>query len=331
MNPRNLPVYREPVLPPLALDSANSWNIAPEGYLAKDPSLIANTEVLTLPAFDDLHKQRYFIDIFLSKSQIIQWTASVSQDWIRLSKNNGLLSPGAGKKEMRVWVDIDWSKISQQEPLTGTISFVGGGKQFVVNVRSAKVDMPELYSHDGFVANNGMVSIHATHFSRQTNRAPYQWKPVDGLGYSGSVLQAWPLAKTNQVSIDVDSIKRNYAFVEYDFYTFSSAQPFVYIFSLPTHPINNNYSVRYAVSIDDGPLKIVDTRTFGRSEEWKQNVLRNRAERKIEMPLLQAGKHVLKIYSVDPGVILDEIRIDLGGLKRAYGTVPETKVLRLNK
>ena len=35
--------------------------------------------------------------------------------------------------------------------------------------------------------------------------------------------------------------------------------------------------MRYAVSIDDGPLTIVDFKTFGRSEEWKQNVLRNRA------------------------------------------------------
>jgi beta-xylosidase len=31
----------------------------------------------------------------------------------------------------------------------------------------------------------------------------------------------------------------------------------------------------------------------------KQNVLRSRAERKIEMPFLQAGKHTLKIYAVD--------------------------------
>jgi hypothetical protein len=114
--------------------------------------------------------------------------------------------------------------------------------------------------------------------------------------------------------------------VEYDFYTFSPAEPLVYVFSLPTHPVNNNYSVRYAASIDDGPVKIVDTKTFGRSEEWKQNVLRNRAERKIEMPSLQPGKHVLKIYCIDPGVILDEIRIDLGGMKKAYGVIPETKI-----
>jgi hypothetical protein len=32
----------------------------------------------------------------------------------------------------------------------------------------------------------------------------------------------------------------------------------------------------------------------------------------------------LKIYGIDPGVMLDEIRIDLGGLKKAYSLLPET-------
>lgn len=37
------------------------------------------------------------------------------------------------------------------------------------------------------------------------------------------------------------------------------------------------------------------------------------------------GKHTLKIYVVDPGVILDEIQIDLRGLKKAYSALQETK------
>ena len=86
------------------------------------------------------------------------------------------------------------------------------------------------------------------------------------------------------------SIKKNNAYLEYDFYTFSSAAPVINVFTLPTHPLNTNYSMRYAVSIDNAPLKVVDFRTYGRSEEWKQNVLRNQAERKIQMPFLQQRK-----------------------------------------
>lgn len=81
------------------------------------------------------------------------------------------------------------------------------------------------------------------------------------------------------IPADSSAFIKNNACVEYDFHTFTAGAAEVSIFSLPTHPLNNKYSMRYAVAVDDGPLKIIDFRTFGRSEEWKQNVLSNRAEK----------------------------------------------------
>jgi hypothetical protein len=326
MNPRNLAVYQEPVLPEISIDSTNGWSMAPEGYVTKDSSLVGAGGALSLPAFDGFNQQRYFVDLFLTKNQEVNWAASVSNGWIRLSKNNGLLSPGQGMKQVRIWVDIDWSKLSTNEKGAGHIICTGGGQQMVVNVQVTKRNKNELAGYNGFIEDNGFISMHATHFTRQTNNALHQWKVINGLGYTGNALQALPLTISNEIATDPDSIKTRHSFVAYDFYTFSSVNPFVTVFTLPTHPINNNFSVRYAVSIDNGPLKVVDMKTFGRSEEWKQNVLRNRAERRIEMPFLKAGKHTLKIYCVDPGVILDEIRIDLGGLKKTYSTIPETRM-----
>jgi hypothetical protein len=326
MNPRNLPVYQSPVLPGIHIDSTIIWSIAPEGYVTRDSSLLGNKDVLSLPAFDNLNKQQYFIDIFLSKKKNIQWNAIASHNWIRLSKNNGMLGPDLGMKQIRIWVDIDWDKFAGNEKAVGLITFVGGDKKVAVNLQAVKVYKPELTAHKIFVENNGFVSMRGANFTRQTNRTSNQWKIISDFGYTGKVLQAFPLSIEGNSLTAPDSIKRLNAVVEYDFYTLSSATPYVTVFGLPTHPINNNYNLRYAVSIDNGPLRMVDIKTFGRSEEWKQNVLRNRAERKIVMPFLEAGKHTLKIYTVDPGVILDEIRIDLGGLIKAYSTVPETRI-----
>ncbi len=325
MKPRNLPVYQEPVIPPIHIDSTNEWSIAPEGFVTKDSTLTGDANHLSLPSFDNLNKQKYFIDIFLSKHKTVRWSATVSNNWIRLSQNTGLLTPEAGKKQMRIWVDIDWSKVSATKNVSGTIFFSADGKQMAVKIRAAK-NNPELSGYNGFVENNGFVSIHAAHFTRQVNKPSLQWKVIDGLGYTGSSLEALPLEINENPLNDPDSIERSNSFVEYDFYSFSPAKPSVTVFALPIHPVNNNFSVRYAISIDGGPAKMADIRTFNRSEEWKQNVQRNRAERKIEMPFLPGGKHILKIYCVDPGVILDEIRIDLGGLRKAYSTMPETKI-----
>ncbi|MES2332521.1 MAG: glycosyl hydrolase 115 family protein [Bacteroidota bacterium] len=326
MKPRNLAVYQTPDLPRLTIDSTSDWSISPEGFVTKDSSLLPNNGLLSLPLFDNLNKQKYFVDIFLSKNQTTRWSASISNNWIHLSQNNGVLSPEMGNNQTRIWVDVDWSKFGQNGKGNGNIIFTSGGKQMMLKIQATKINQSALSGYNGFIENNGFVSMNATHFSRQTNKPSIQWKLVDGLGYTGSALQALPLSLKSKSPSDPDSIKRNNAFVEYEFYTFSSTTPSVRVFTLPTHPVNNNMSVRYAVSIDNGPVKIINTRTLGRSEEWKQNVLRNRAERKIDMLHLNAGKHTLKIYCIDPGVIVDEIRIDLGGLKKAYGVIPETRM-----
>jgi len=326
MNPRSLPVFLSPVLPNVNIDSTNTWSVAPEGFVTKDSSLLENKSSLSLPAFDNLNKQKYFIDIFLSKQQTVSWSASVSHNWIRLSENNGRLLPEQGKKQERIWVDIDWNKMTNSEKQNGTITFSGSGQQVVVNIRANKIAKPELSGYEGFVENNRFVSMHAVHFTRQTAKPLSRWKLVSGLGYAENGLESFPISTKGQSLSNADSIKRSNAVVEYDFYTLTSATPSVTVFALPTHPVNNNFRVRYALSIDNGPLEIVDIKTFGRSEEWKQNVLRNRAERRIGLPFLKGGKHTLKIYCIDPGVILDEIRIDLGGLKKAYSLLPETKI-----
>lgn len=326
MHPRDLAVYQEPVIAPVHIDSASAWGIAPEGFVKKDSSLLANQASLSLPPFDVLNKQQYFIDLFLNKSQPIKWTASISHPWIRLSNNQGQLLPEPGKNEVRLWVDIDWNNRNGEDNINGQITFKGGDKQIVLSLSADRAKGMKLSNYKGFIENNGFLTMHAGHFSRQNNSQPRQWKAIKGLGYTENAIQALPLIVEGNTKIDLNAIKTSGAFVEYDFYSFTESNPSVTIFALPTHPLNNNHSVRYAVSIDDSPLKLVDIRTVGRSEEWKQNVLRNRAERKIEMPFIKAGEHSLKIFCVDPGVIIDEIRIDLGGLKKAYSVLPETLI-----
>ncbi|MGB8193461.1 MAG: glycosyl hydrolase 115 family protein [Chitinophagaceae bacterium] len=326
MKPRDLPVFHAPVLPEIVITGSDTWSLAPEGFVRNDSSLMNETSVMKLPAFDNVNRQRYFIDVFLSDKQVVQWQAVPSHNWIRLSQSKGVLSPEAGKNQLRIWVDIDWAKVSKAEALKGRIVFKGNGKELAVQLVARRLNIPTLVNGRRFIENNGFVSMHAANFSKRTSKGIYQWQMINGLGYTGKVLQALPLNSEHDLVLsDTQAIKANSSAAEYDFYTFTAAPAVVSSFTLPTHPINNKHSMRYGVSVDDGPVKIVDFRTFGRSEEWKQNVLSNRAERKIQLPFLNAGKHTLKIFAIDPSVTLDEIRIDLGGLKKAYSVIPETK------
>ena len=324
MKPRDLPVFKPPVISGITIDSSEGWSIAPEGFVTKDSSLIDNTNGMELPAFDSLYKQRYFIDVFLSASKDVTWKAMPSHSWIRLSKSSGTLGVEPGKKEERIWVEIDWTQAAVNSSSAGSIVFKSGNKEMKVKLVLRQLNLLQLNKGE-FVENNGYVSIHAANFSRHKTTDPYDQRIMSGVGYTGQLLQVYfTAAKDTILSTDAESIKKNNPYVEYDFQTITAAAPEVTVFTLPTHPLNNQFSMRYGVAVDDGPVTVVDFKTVGRSEEWKQNVLRNRAERTVQLSHLEKGGHKLRIYWIDPGVTLDEIRIDLGGLKKAYSSLPET-------
>ena len=323
MKPRNLPVFLEPDFPEIEVNQPGGWSIACEGVAINDSLLLQGNEIFRLPSFDNLNRQTYFIDVFLTGSKAVEWTVSPSAPWIKLSQSSGRLSADFGNKQVRLFVSVDWTKFPGNKPNQGQITFSGAGKQIFLAVTGSRHSVTG--NLKGFIENNGYVSIKAVHFSRVKNGSG-NWQLLPGIGYAGEALVAGMVALKDTVSIkDTAWVRKNSSFAEYDFYTFSPANSTLTVFTLPTHPLNNSFSMRYAVSIDDGPLKMIDFRTYGRSEEWKQNVLRNRAERTIDLPFLEQGLHKLRIYSVDPGVILDEILVDLGGLKTAYSGIPETK------
>ncbi len=76
----------------------------------------------------------------------------------------------------------------------------------------------------------------------------------------------------------------------------------------PNHPVEGK-QLRYLIQVDEEPAREVEFQTEGRSEEWKENVLRNQALRTTEHPLPERESHILKITALDTGVVVDQIKI----------------------
>ena len=53
-------------------------------------------------------------------------------------------------------------------------------------------------------------------------------------------------------------------------------------------------------------------------QSWKDNVLRNFSVYKSSLYIDKPGKHTLEIYCTDPGMVVEKIIIDLGGLKQSF-------------
>lgn len=77
---------------------------------------------------------------------------------------------------------------------------------------------------------------------------------------------------------------------------------------LPTHPVNGD-RLTFSVSVDGGAPQTFDYQTYDRSEEWKQNVLRNYAQRLAMLPLTEGKEHTLTFKALSEGVYLRSIRL----------------------
>lgn len=320
MQPRNLPVYLQPKLPAIAIDSSQIWNLSPEGYQLNDTSkAAATTDTHSLPVFSKLSKSKYFVDLYISASTELKWVAASYPKWIKLSQSRGVLKPQSGLEEARIWVDVDWSKIRNKRSAEGNISFLAAGKTVEVAVTAIdhSASLPKNYI--GFSGDKGYISMPAKSYSRKTAMNGAYWENIQAPGPAGRYLMAMPLIKKD---IRIETIKTTSPVLEYDFFTFSGAAPTVQVQTLPTHPLNNESRMRYAVSIDDGPLQVLDHTTTGRSEDWKQNVMRNSAIKTFKAQFLEKGHHTLRIYMIDPAVVLQHITIDIGGLQGSYGWIP---------
>jgi hypothetical protein len=111
-------------------------------------------------------------------------------------------------------------------------------------------------------------------------------------------------------------------------YLFHSGKKELIFYVAPTLNFIPNRPVRCAVSFDDEKpvvLTIVpedfDARNGNR--EWEKTVSDNYRIVKSESNT-GSGYHTLKIWMIDPGVVLQKIVVDTGGVKPSYLGPPES-------
>ncbi|OFI35894.1 glycosyl hydrolase 115 family protein [Alteromonas lipolytica] len=331
-SPRELPVFQ---LPPATAANLRdeAVSLVVEGFDVPLNHIINNSHADSLPVINAFTRKPRFIDIVLNSDKQQSWSLSSDEGWIKLSASSGTLTPE--NPVQRVWVSADWDAVpkgidSKEPPLghdfqlippsfkvTASLEFTAGKASHQIGVSVFNPDLHVLSDFDGFVEDLGYVSIAAERFQRSSGSDAATWKVLSGVGYSGGVIQ--PLPVTAESVEAADDLVSQSPSVEYDFYTFNRGSASLQLALVPTHAQYKGRGSRIAVRVDNGPVEFLDFATQGRSETWKNNVLMNRAIAETQTEITSSGKHTLKVWMVDSGVMLDEILIDLGGRKQSYG------------
>lgn len=319
-SPRDLPVFDLLPVPHWRFRD-DGWGVATEG----DEEIRRTSRIngpTNLPRFSRLTDRSYFIDIYLKGLESVYWKATSSAEWIKVSQTEGELVSINGRKQQRLWVSVDWSKLPDAvRSFNGSVVISDDkGEKATISVSADQFSQSALKEYPLHVEDNGFVSIFAENYSRKYAGKQYNWEVFGGLGYSGNSVWADPL----QLAPSARELSEA-PVLEYDIHFRSTRRVKLKIHAIPVHTLTREHKLRIAVAFDGEEPKVIDFQTYGRSEEWKLNVLANNALRETTHQIRSRGNHVLKIYALDPGVMLDRLEIDCGGLPDAYGLIDETR------
>ena len=142
---------------------------------------------------------------------------------------------------------------------------------------------------DGCIATNACDYTHASHGA----------EAVQALGHS---MKAVSVPKSGTLT--------------YEFYCDRDGDATLYTAMIPTQP-NDKGDVRYAVSIDGNEPVVISIKEKGRSEGWKQNVLRGQALKTTPVTLSK-GHHTLKVKALDDNIVFDQWMIDFKPNRKFY-------------
>lgn len=179
---------------------------------------------------------------------------------------------------------------------------------------------------DFFEANN-LVVMEAEHASAFVPGKDANWQKITGLGYNGGAVSVFPA--TVAVRSTPEKILAESPGLQYKIYMQNPGDWKFTVRALPTFSVETGKPQRYAIALDDAPPQIVSL-PFSTSENdrrWSENVLRNAAPTASVHPVANPGLHTLKIWMVDPGIVLDAIAAQIGDAPElGYVWPPETRI-----
>jgi hypothetical protein len=292
----------------------HQWDMPPlSNFSGEGPATLQlateGGDAKALPGFSRYTKDKRFIDLYNSGTGILEWKSSVSDSWIILNNVTGALD-----HEKRLWVSIDWDKVPKGNNVKGVIYLTGLRNNFEVKVSVFNPASPDPQQVNGFIESNGYVSIEAEHYSQKTDKSGLSWTVIKGLGRNDNSVSVLPSVAPAYYTVS-DIIQKSPS-LEYNIHFFSTDTVSSTFYCTPSKPVNKNYKSRIAIAFDNEEPKIISYQNG--------NYIDNLATMNAKHFIKTAGSHTLKVWMVDPGIVIDKIVINTGGVKKSYLGPPES-------
>ncbi len=167
-----------------------------------------------------------------------------------------------------------------------------------------------------FQEKNGYVSIEAENFARKNESDRIHWEVIPDFGKTKSGVTTFPQNAYPKSDEDI--------YLEYDVNFESKGDFEVQLLLAPTLNYNHNKGLRYEISFDGKTPQIVNFNGHYKGElgRWQsEHIIKSKTKHHLSEP----GKHTLRFRVLEPGIVLEKILINTGGLKPSYLGAPESE------
>ena len=166
--------------------------------------------------------------------------------------------------------------------------------------------------------------MEAEHYTGKSEAGDKRWMRIEDYGHTLSAMRA---------SSDVDAPPaepgKNSPCLEYRMYLVDSGRVDVEGVFSATLNFAPGRGLRYGISFDNEPPQVVTlvppayTARDGNSD-WEQTVEDNARHSSTSREIGRPGPHTLKVWMVDPGVVIEKIVVNCGGVRPSYLGPPES-------
>lgn len=291
----------------IELQNGSEMAVAIEGSIEVWPS---STLECKLPQFDNFNKESKFIDIFNKKTEAFTFTVETDESWIKPSLKEGIVN-----LEQRIWISIDWEAAPKGDNVQGSIKILSSsGNEVTVKLSLFNPEAPDRNSLEGFIETNGYISIEAEHYTNKIDASNAGWERIPDYGRTLSSMAVFPVTVPSVVPPE------NSPCLEYKLYIVNPGEVKVTPLIAPSIDFVPGQGLRLGVSFDDQPIQIADFSSCN----WEESVIYNIRKAETTHKVEGAGYHTLKIWMIDPIVVLQKILVNTGGLKPSYLGAPES-------
>lgn len=287
-----------------------SMALSIEGSTVSWPSY--NARPAQLPPLDSIARGTRWIDIFNRGKSPFAFTVKADHPWVTVSRQSGSVNDAE-----RIEVGAQWDVVPIGKSEARLTVQASTGQQLTVALSVNKPATLPPDKFDGFVESDGHIAIEAAHYSRVVSQGEITWQVIPDFGRSSGAVTVVP------VTAAAPTLTANSPRLDYDVYIYKSGDLDITLDLAPSLDFQPGDGLRIAVSLDDAP-PVVQKLDTGSKNNWDKavtdGVRRLVSRHHVDTP----GAHVLKVWMVTPGVVLERITIDSGGLRESYLGPPES-------